>query len=151
MQFHTQFTAAVAKLAASIKQNAALRLLLLLPEHLSYEVFKRLNQEEIAKQLDVDDSTISRALKTLEAAAVVERKGKGPYTEWRLSADFGWKGTVDGYHAHQRKRGKPAPADVIPLAVVAEGILWKERRRQVGRFSSTRVPALLFSGQTRTH
>ncbi len=126
MLFHTSFTRPTAELASKVQSPVALRLLLLLPDVLSYTDWRRLDQVQTGARLNVTNSAISRAMKELHALGVVERKGKGPVTLWRLSSDYGWRGDVDSFHAHQRQRGKPAPAKpgAGPL-IAAEGILWK--------------------------
>ncbi len=122
---HTVFDDAVAKIAETVTNGAALRLFLILPQHLSYTVFRRLDQRQIGQRLGMDDSTVSRAMGQLLEIGAVERKGRGPVTEWKLSPDFGWRGDVNSYHKEQRKRGKPAPRSHIgPSPNVAEDILW---------------------------
>lgn len=138
MSFHTVFTNQVAALAFKITSAPALRLLLILPEHLSYTDFRRLNQCQVAAQLNVSQSAISKAMTELHTAGVVERQGKGTATEWRLSLDYGWRGTVDGYHAEKGKRPSRATKRG-PLLVVAEGILWNfEHSQHHAGTSSTR-------------
>ena len=127
VQFHTTFTEATADLALRITNGATLRLLLILPHHLSYEAFKRLNQTAVGSQLGIDNSTVSRGMNELHSLGVVERKGKGPVTEWRLSSDYGWCGNVDSFHQHRRqnRRGTPGTPPLGQPSIAAEGILWK--------------------------
>jgi len=107
--FHTTFDEPVARIAQQVTNGAALRVFLILPQHLSYTTFKRLDQRQVGSEIGLDDSAVSRALATLHKLEVIERKGKGPVTEWKLSPDFGWRGDVSAYHAEQRKRGAKAP------------------------------------------
>ena len=130
MSFHTAFDEPVARIAETITTAAALRVFLILPQFLSYTVFRHVNRETIAKRLSLDGSAVSRALIQLHKLGAIERRGKGPVTEWKLSPDFGWRGDVDSFHAEQRKRGSRAPGKPAGgPTVVAEGILWKERAR----------------------
>jgi hypothetical protein len=103
--FHTTFDDAAEALAGRITSGTTWRVWAILPKHLSYTVFRRLDQVTIAAHLKVDQTSISRALRELHQLGAIERKGKGPVTEWKLSPDFGWRGDVDSYHAEQRQRG----------------------------------------------
>jgi hypothetical protein len=120
--FHTQFDDAAEALAEKLTGAVALRLWLILPQHLSYTVFRRLDQCTIAAQLKVEQPSISRALKQLHEIGAIERRGKGPVTEWKLSPDYGWRGDVDSYHAEQRRRGagKTSPLTTTASSQVAE-------------------------------
>lgn len=126
--FRTTFIETDAQLARIVSNGATFKVLLILPKHLSYTVFKRLDQRKLGVEIDLTDSAVSRALSHLHELGVVERRGRGPVTEWKLSPDFGWRGDVDSYHAEQRKRGSPSPGKpgARGLPAVAECILWKE-------------------------
>jgi DNA-binding transcriptional ArsR family regulator len=110
MQFHTTFTQEATKIAKLATGAATLRLFIVLPDHLSYTAYRRLDQTKIGAELDMNHSTVSRALKELTELGVVERRGSGPVVEWKLSPDYGWRGHVDAFHVEQRKRGKRSPA-----------------------------------------
>lgn len=110
--FHTQFTHEAATLARTISSAATLRVFLILPDVLSYQHFKRLDQRQLGAELGLDDSSISRALKQLHSIGVVEKRGAGPVKEWRLSSDYGWRGDVAGFHAFNR--GKTENAENPP-------------------------------------
>jgi hypothetical protein len=109
--FHTTFDDAAEALADKITSGTTWRVWAILPKHLSYTVFRRLDQVTIGAKLGVDHTSIGRALRELHQLGAIERKGKGPVTEWKLSPDFGWRGDVDSYHAEQRQRdaGKTSP------------------------------------------
>lgn len=125
MSFHTAFDEPTARIAREATTAAALKVFLILPAHLSYTTFRRLDQRKLGAELGLDDSTISRALKQLHSLGAIERKGTGPVTEWKLSPDYGWRGDVDSFHAEQRRRGNRAPGKPSHGPVkVAEGILW---------------------------
>ena len=110
--FHTTFTHETAALAKKIESGSTLRVLLILPEHLNYTTFKRLDQTKLAAELHMAQSSISAAMAQLLQLGVVERQGKGPVTEWRLTTDFGWKGDVAGFHAFNRKKERSTPGQV---------------------------------------
>jgi hypothetical protein len=123
--FTTTFTEDVAALANRITSGATLRVLLILPQHLSYTTWKRLDQVKVGEQLNLDQASISRALSQLLKEGVVERQGSGSHLEWRLSSDYGWKGDVASYHAHRRTHGNRRPSEVTKKepTKVAEDIL----------------------------
>jgi DNA-binding HxlR family transcriptional regulator len=102
--FRTVFDDAMRQLAVTITNGTTWRVLAVLPEHLSYEVFRRLDQRQLGAKLGMRDNSVSRALKELHEAGVVERRGAGPVTEWRLTPDYGWRGDVASYHRTQRQR-----------------------------------------------
>ncbi len=137
MQFHTTFTHEAAKIARTITSGATLRLFIVLPEHLDYVTFRRLDQVKIGAELGMGQSSISRSLKELVEAGVVERRGKGPLVEWRLSPDYGWRGDVESFHAEQgKRRKKPGALTGSPAPIVAEGRLSKPPQRNLRLFSS---------------
>lgn len=120
--FVTQFTDIIPAVARAIDSAVELKVLLTLPLHLDWTTFRRLNQTELGKTINADRATISRAMIHLHKLGIVERQGRGPVTLWRLSDEWGWKGTVDAYHASRRKRGKLAPRAAGPTApIAAEG------------------------------
>ena len=115
MQFHTTFTKPTAEIARRLKSGVAAKLLLILPDHLSYSDWRRLDQRKVAAEINVTDGAVSRALAELVEHGVIERRGKGPMVEWRLSLDYGWRGDVDSFHTERRKRGKAAPENGVPV------------------------------------
>ena len=132
MSFHTSFDEPTARIARNVTNGAALRVFMVLPSHLSYTVFRRLDQRMLGAELGLDGSAVSRALKQLHELGAVDKRGAGPAIEWKLSPDFGWRGDVDSYHAEQRRRGSKAPGAKPPATPlkVAEGILWNVRAPQ---------------------
>jgi hypothetical protein len=114
--FHTTFDEAAAQIAHQITKGVTLRVYLVLPNHLSYTQFKRLDQRKLGALLKTDDSSISRALAELRKLGVVEKRGSGAHIEWKLSSDYGWRGDVASYHADQRKKGAKAPGAVDRLS-----------------------------------
>lgn len=124
MSFHTCFDEPVAKIAREATTAGALKVFLILPRHLSYTTYRRLDQRKLGAEIGLDDSTVSRSLKQLHQLGAVERRGAGPSIEWKLSPDYGWRGDVDSYHAERRQRGSKAPGakPAASALKVAEGI-----------------------------
>lgn len=104
VQFSTTFIAEQAKLAQGISSGPTLRVMLLLPTLLDYVQWRRLDQVKLGTTLGINQGTVSKALKELLRIGYVEKNGTGPTTEWRLSSNYGWKGSVDSYHQFQRSR-----------------------------------------------
>jgi DNA-binding transcriptional ArsR family regulator len=126
--FHTTFDDAAAELAKAVRSGVTLRLFLILPRHLSYTDFRKLDQRKLGKELDAGQSSISRALEELREIGAVEKRGSGAHIEWRLTSDYGWRGTVESYHQDRRLRGRAAPEPRTPAEVnAAEGLLWKAK------------------------
>ena len=71
----------------------------------------------------IEAGNASRAMAELQQLGIVERERKGPRTSWRLSSDWGWQGTPDGYHALRggRLKSKKAPApEASPIMFIME-------------------------------
>jgi len=123
--FMTLFTDIVHEVARSIDSASTWKVLFSLARHLSWTEWRRLDQRELAEELGITAPSVSRALKQLHAMRIVARKGRGPVTMWKMTDELGWRGTVQGYHANRRARGKLAPLTKPEPRVAAEGILWK--------------------------
>lgn len=108
--FRTVFDDTAEILATKLKLASSLRLLHVLPRYLSYTEWKHLPQQEVAQRLRIDQANVSRGMAELVEVRFVERRGKGPSVEWKLTPNYGWRGDVASYHAERRKRGQPAPA-----------------------------------------
>jgi len=94
--------------AAACLSGTEFRVLGRLPKHLSYKDFRPLPREMLAAELNVSGAAVSTALVRLCKAGYIERKGKGPVTQWRLSIDLGWQGSAPVYHKAKRARAEQA-------------------------------------------
>lgn len=99
-------TAALRALARRIRTATALRLFMALPDILDWKEWRMLNQADLGEELGIAQSHISTALRELLAVGVIERQGKGPRQEWRLSLDIGWRGNVAAFQAEAIKQGR---------------------------------------------
>jgi DNA-binding transcriptional ArsR family regulator len=99
--------------ALQLRSPITLRLLFLAPSRLDWREWRQLNQYEIASLLGTKQPSISRALKELLAAGLIERRGSGPRQEWRLMPELGWRGNVASFaaEAERRKKAKLMPLD----------------------------------------
>jgi hypothetical protein len=103
--FHTSFYEETAKIAKGISSGPTLRVMLILPTILDYQTWRLIDQIKLGAELGIAQSSVSRSLAELEQIGYVEKRGTKSRTEWRLSSDYGWKGSVDSYHQFQRSKG----------------------------------------------
>lgn len=123
-RFMLVFDEARQEIVTKAKTFATLKVWMILPDHLDWVTWRRLDQRKLAKKLEIGVASVNRALTELLELGAVEKQGAGPVTEWRLSLDWGWRGSADQYHA-ARKARTARPVKDLPAPNVAEGILWK--------------------------
>ncbi len=71
------------------------RVLMALLEQLDFDNFIMASQSDIAKDLDMAQPQVSRAIKRLvEVGALIDGPKVGTHRTYRLSPDFGWKGSA---------------------------------------------------------
>lgn len=129
-RFMIVFDEARQQIVTKAKSFATLKVWMILPDHLDWIVWRRLPQKELAAKLSISIGSINAAMAELLAIGAVEKRGAGPVIEWRLSLDWGWRGTPDQYHAARKARiAQEVKTSAQPS--VAEGILWKERMRRI--------------------
>jgi hypothetical protein len=75
-----------------------------LPRYLSFKEFRHLGQDDLAAEMEMSQGAVSKALNELADVGAIERKGTGPMTTWRLSMEWGWRGTPESFHAERAKR-----------------------------------------------
>ena len=85
-------------LAKSNLKSEALNVLLLLISRMDYENIIRVSQKEIGDVLGMKKQNVSRAMKTLRDAGVID---PGEFHAVRLSPDIGWKGKVSNMRKQQ--------------------------------------------------
>jgi hypothetical protein len=90
------------------------------------EVLQQLNRNILAAELGIDGASVSRAMTDLLNRKIVERKGRGPVTQWKLSFEVLWRGNAAAYHAAAREheaRRKALNKPERPALNAAEDIL----------------------------
>ena len=107
--FCTMSTPAIRELARRIRTATALRLFLTLPDILDWQEWRMLNQATLGEELGIAQSHISTALRELLAIGIIERRGKGPRQEWKLSLDIGFRGNTAQFSAEALRQGKTFP------------------------------------------
>jgi hypothetical protein len=104
-----------------LRTASTLRVFLALPDYLSWTEYKPLRRETLAEVLEIDGAGVSRALHELHERGVLERRGKGPVTTWRLSLKWGWRGSAGSYRKAAREaeeqRAAALPGNVAVLPV----------------------------------
>ena len=84
-----------------------LKLLLFLFGHLDYENFIHISQKEMAQELGMTQSSISRAMSLLCRKYIVELAPKTGRTKcYRLNPHFGWKGKVTNLNEARKNQMK---------------------------------------------
>jgi DNA-binding MarR family transcriptional regulator len=102
--FNVVFSEELARISAQLRQGASVRVLITLPSRLNWTDYRPLPQDELAKHLDLNPASVSRALADLHRNKLIERKGRGPLTTWKLSPSWGWRGNPASYHAAIREQ-----------------------------------------------
>lgn len=79
----------------------AFRIFHLLIANMDYENRILLTQSEVGKELAIKQQNVNKAFKLLVSKGIiVEDRVYGRTKTYRLSADFGWKGTVASYRSY---------------------------------------------------
>jgi hypothetical protein len=81
----------------------ALNVLMLLIGRMEYENVIRLSNKEIGEALNMKRQNVSRAMKTLQVAGVIE---PGEHHAFHFHSDYGWKGSVQNMRKQQAKETK---------------------------------------------
>jgi len=100
-------------LAKSKLKSEALNVLLLLISRMDYENIIRVSQKEIGDVLGMKKQNVSRAMKTLRVAGVID---PGEFHAVHLSPDIGWKGKVTNMRKQQAKLTKESMERTAPSA-----------------------------------
>ena len=115
-------------LAKSNLKSEALNVLLLLISRMGYENIIRVSQKEIGDVLGMKKQNVSRAMKTLRVAGVID---PGEFHAVHLSPDIGWKGKVTNMRKQQAKLSKESmertsssvdEVDVSTLSKLSESV-----------------------------
>lgn len=94
-------------------KGEALNVLLLLISRMDYENVIRISQREVAEILSMKKQNVSRAMKTLREAGVID---PGEFHAVQLSPDIGWKGKVQNLRKQQSKLFKETMERTSPTA-----------------------------------
>jgi hypothetical protein len=115
-------------LAKSNLKSEALNVLLLMISRMDYENIIRVSQKEIGDVLGMKKQNVSRAMKTLRVAGVID---PGEFHAVHLSPDIGWRGKVTNMRKQQAKLSKESmertsssvdEVDVSTLSKLSESV-----------------------------
>lgn len=97
----------------------ALNVLMLLMGRMDFENVTRMTHKEIGEALTMKRQNVSRALKALQAAGVIE---PGQHCALHLHSDYGWKGSVSNLRKQQTEdlRKSWLRASIVSAAKLAE-------------------------------
>ena len=71
-----------------------LKVMLLLMGNLDFENYIHIKQVELAKELEMQASHVSRAMKLLTNKGIILKVKQGRTTGYKLNPSYGWKGSV---------------------------------------------------------
>jgi hypothetical protein len=108
----------------------ALNVLMLLIGRMDYQNVTRMTHKEIGEALTMKRQNVSRALKALHEAGVIE---PGEHCALHLHSDYGWKGSVQNLRKQQAQDTKKANAHD---AIIASA-MWDERYAEISQLSKT--------------
>ncbi len=115
----------------------ALNVLMLLIGRMGYENVTRLTHKEIGEALTMKRQNVSRALKALHEAGVIE---PGEHCALHLHSDYGWKGSVQNLRKQQAQDMKKTKVrDSIIAAALADQA--DAAISQLSRYSDSAVAA----------
>ena len=122
-QFMVVFPDVLAQVASDrTAPNNTVAVLVMLWSRLSPDRWGLISQREVAEAMGVSDASVSRAMSALVAHGLIEKRGAGPRTEWRLVPEAGWKGGAGAYQKAIRERGRAAAAKSPAPTIQAEGV-----------------------------
>lgn len=102
------------KMFSQIKSLEAQRVIWALLARLDYENYVLVNQSEIAKELDMKPSNLSRAMRYLsEQSILIQGPKVGRSATYRLNPSMGWKGTTTNHSKALSERMQAAGVSVI--------------------------------------
>jgi len=132
MKFCTIFAPAALSIAYSQMRASAYRILMWALANLEFDSWQPMSQPHIAGVLNMAQSTVSGAINELIEYDLIERDTQRGALVYRLSAELGWRGTVESWFSHITATRRPAePADPDNIALLEEALerAVKERDR----------------------
>jgi len=109
-RFTVLFSRSLVRLGSTQYSPTVYRAFFLLLDGLSFDTWRPVSQIDLASALGVRQPAISKTLAALVGDGFLERKSEHGLVLYRLSADHGWRGRAQQWHAHQRQRTREASA-----------------------------------------
>ena len=83
--------------------SSAKTVLFFLMGNLEFENYMLLRQVDIARELELDKSDVSKAMKFLINKEIVLKVKEGATTAYKLNSDYGWKGKVSNMEIEKER------------------------------------------------
>ena len=83
--------------------SSAKTVLFFLMGNLEFENYMLLRQVDIARELELDKSDVSKAMKFLINKEILLKVKEGTTTAYKLNSDYGWKGKVSNMEIEKER------------------------------------------------
>lgn len=121
---------ALMEMAKADLGDEARRVLFAVLAHLDFQNFVLLNQSEIAAEIGLKRSSMSRAVKKLADHHILLKGPKvGRSLTYRLNPDYGWKGSAKEHHKELRKRMDDIGLSVVSNSRDPDTIDWVDQKQ----------------------
>ena len=97
-----------------------LKVMLLLMANLEFENYITIKQVAIAKELKMDKSDVSKAMRLLVEKGIILKVKEGTTTGYKLNPNYGWKGKVSNMEAEKKRIVKERVVDLQKYRDAAE-------------------------------
>ena len=97
-----------------------LKVMLLLMANLEFENYITIKQVTIAKELKMDKSDVSKAMRLLVDKGIILRVKEGTTAGYKLNPHYGWKGKVSNMEAEKRRIANERVVDIRKYREAAE-------------------------------
>ena len=97
-----------------------LKVMLLLMANLEFENYITIKQVAIAKELKMDKSDVSKAMRLLVDKGIILKVKEGTTTGYKLNPHYGWKGKVSNMEIEKKRIVKQRVVDLQKYRDVTE-------------------------------
>lgn len=98
----------------------AMRVLMLVLSELDFENYINIKQVEIAKELEMQKTHVSTAMRLLVEKEIILKVKEGATTGYKLNPHYGWKGKVSNMEAEKKRIVKQRVVDLQQYRDAAE-------------------------------
>ena len=98
----------------------AMRVLMLVLSELDFENYINIRQVDIAKELDMQKTHVSTAMRLLVNKGIILKVKEGTTTAYKLNPHYGWKGKVSNMEAEKRRIANERVVDIRKYREAAE-------------------------------
>jgi predicted transcriptional regulator len=97
-----------------------MRVLMLVLSALDFENYINIKQVEIAKELDMQKTHVSTAMRRLVEKGIILKVKEGSTTGYKLNPNYGWKGKASNMQKERERIVKERVVDIQKYREVAE-------------------------------